>query len=314
MRSSKILSPSHLNKICDIVVESIIQLYNNSKEPYKSNLFSYIIDDKLTVVGEIYSKNHFTNIEILNYIVRNIDIHIDIDLMFKKSSLTDLVLNINTDTFLGYYCDENENGIPFEQMEALNVSKYLYEILKLPFVLEVTINGKFIDVLIEINFENTEYISNLLNAYFSNSENYDTHRVTVVELDKKILYRSGYSFISNSYGPRVPYGNTNFIGLDINNNYRYSHLVSREIAKKFLKQNNLRYCLVELTYHSNNELPIQIGVKGNAEGIYIEHGTFFQYLSDYNMYMDIKNKVIKNITDNSTLLVDMAKWGLYEKI
>jgi hypothetical protein len=98
--------------------------------------------------------------------------------------------------------------------------------------------------------------------------------------------------------------------LDIYNNYRYSHLISREISKKYLNENKLNYCLVELTYHSNKELPIQIGIKGNDSGIHLENGTFFIYSDNYDMYRSIKNNVIENINSNKTFLIDIAKWGI----
>lgn len=310
MRSSKILSPSHYNKICDIVVESIIQLYTNKNDLYKSNIFSYIINDRVTVVGEIHSNTHFTSVEILNYVKQQINIDIDIDLFFKKNKLENYILDINSDTFLGYYCNENEYGIPFEQLEALKLSKFLYAFLKLPFVLEVTINGNQIEILIEINYNDVNYIKDKVTKYFDVSNLYEIKIIKVVELDKKILYKSGHSFISNFYGPRVPYGNTNFVGFDLGNNYRYSHLVSREIAKSILKEENLNYCLVELTYHSGDELPIQIGVKGNSGGIYLENGTFFRYIESDEMYSYLKNNIIEDIKSIPTLLVDMAKWGI----
>jgi S-adenosylmethionine synthetase len=310
MRSSKIKSPSHYDKVCDIAVEAIVQLYTNKNEFYKSNLLSYIYDGTLNILGTLSSNNHYTDVEILNFIKTHIDIDIDINLNFIKLELIENLINTNSDTFLGYCCNENPEGIPFEQLEALTLSKYLYDNFKIPFELEITINGKEINVIIETNYLNKNEISDKVEYYITKSENYLRNSVFTTDFNKKTIYSSSNNFISNFYGPRSPYGNTNFIGLDIYNNYRYSHLISREISKKYLNENKLNYCLVELTYHSNKELPIQIGIKGNDSGIHLENGTFFIYSNDYNMYSIIKNNVIKNINSNKTSLIDIAKWGI----
>jgi hypothetical protein len=176
--------------------------------------------------------------------------------------------------------------------------------------LEITINGKEINVIIETNYLNKNEITDKVEYYITKSKNYLRKTVFTTDFSKKTIYSSSNNFISNFYGPRSPYGNTNFIGLDIYNNYRYSHLISREISKKYLNENKLNYCLVELTYHSNKELPIQIGIKGNDSGIHLENGTFFIYSDNYDMYLGIKNNVIENINSNKTFLIDIAKWGI----
>jgi S-adenosylmethionine synthetase len=311
MRSSNIKSPFHYDKICDIAVESIVELYNSTVNYYKSNLFSYIVDNQLNIVGCIESDNHYSDIEISNFIKKYIDMDIKFNIIKNKFSENTFI--INSDTFLGYYCNENPEGIPFEQLEALKLSKYIYNELKIEFELELTINGKEINIFIETNYENKNKLTYIIDNYIMNSNNYLRKTITIDKFNKNKIYKSSNSFISNFYGPRASYGNTNFVGMDIYNNYRYSHLVSREIAKRILEKNKLNYCLVELTYHSNNELPIQIGIKGNEGGIYLENGTFFEYNTDFNMYRNIRDMVISKFKSTPNLLINIAKWGiLYE--
>lgn len=310
MRSSKIKSPSHYDKVCDIAVEAIVQMYTNKNEFYKSNLFSYIYDGTLTILGTLNSNNHYTNDEILNFIKTHIDIDININFNFVKLELGENLIHTNNDTFLGYCCNENPQGIPFEQLEALTLSKYLYKTFKIPFELEITINGKEINVMIETNYLNKNEITNRVEHYITKTKNYLRKTVFTTDFNKKTIHNSSNNFISNFYGPRSPYGNINFVGLDIYNNYRYSHLISREISKKYLNEKELNYCLVELTYNSNKELPIQIGIKGNNTGINLENGTFFIYTDNYDMYNSIKNNVIEDISLNKTFLIDIAKWGI----
>jgi hypothetical protein len=107
------------------------------------------------------------------------------------------------------------------------------------------------------------------------------------------------------------YGNTKFIGLDINRNSKLAHLVSKEIADRYIVNINLNYSLVELTYSNGNETPIQFGIKGNRGGLNIENGTFFEYSSDYMRILKTTDTILDKIKSNPTALIEMAKWGYF---
>ena len=99
---------------------------------------------------------------------------------------------------------------------------------------------------------------------------------------------------------------------NINRNYKWAHLVVKEIADRYIVNNNLNYSLIELTYSSEVEIPTQFAIKGNKGGIYIENGTFFEYIADYGKINNTKNKIITKIKENPIGLIEMAKWGYFD--
>lgn len=308
MRSSYFISPKHYSKVCDIAAEAVVQLYTNTNELYYSDVFSHIINNKLHVMGWVSSNAHFSLDEIKNFILECIEIDIEVILSLEQVPIISNMIDIDSGTFLGYSTNENPQGIPFEHLEVKNLTKFIYDSIDEAVKVGITINGKQIDVMIETNYDDKSIID-LVNLYLSN-KGYLRTSVNVSKINN-IIYKSGENFILNAYGPRAPYGNTKFVGLDVYRNSKYSHLVSKEVAGKILIKQNLNYSLVELTYSLGNETPIQYGIKGNEGGIHIEHGTFFDYGENFNELITIKNNIIEKIKSNPKSLVELSKWGYF---
>jgi hypothetical protein len=88
--------------------------------------------------------------------------------------------------------------------------------------------------------------------------------------------------------------------------------VVKEIADRYIVNNNLNYSLIELTYSLETEKPTQFALKGNKGGIHIENGTFLEYISDYVRIANAKNAIITKIKQNPIGLIEMAKWGYFD--
>jgi S-adenosylmethionine synthetase len=310
MRTSQFISPKHYSKVCDIAAESVVQLYTNSNELYYSDVFSYIVNDELYVNGWISSNNHFSHDIIKQFISDCIEIDINIVLSIKQISLSNNISEINTGTFLGYATNENSEGIPFEHLLVTKLTKSIYNKINEAIKIGLVINGKQIDIFVETNYKNNSDIIDLINEYLID-ENYISININISPIINQLLYKSNENFIINAYGPRSPYGNTNFIGLDIYRNSKYSHLVSKEIAGRIGLIENLNYSLVELTYSHNNPTPIQFGIKGNIGGIHLENGTFFENCNKFGELIDIKNNFIEKIKSTQNSLIELAKWGYF---
>ena len=310
MRSSYFISPKHYGKVCDIAAESVVQLYTDSNELYYSDVFSYVMNNTLYINGWVSSDNHFSYETIKQFISNCIEIDINMVLSIKQIPLSNDIFEINAGTFLGYASNENAEGIPFEHLLVTKLTKTIYNKINEAIKIGLVINGKQIDIFAETNYENNSYIIDLINEYLID-ENYISINIKVSPIINQMLYKSNENFIINAYGPRSPYGNTNFIGLDIYRNSKYSHLVSKEIAGKMGLIENLNYSLVELTYSHNNPTPIQFGIKGNIGGIYLENGTFFENCNKFDELIDIKNNIIEKIKSTPNSLIELAKWGYF---
>lgn len=308
MRSSDIKSILHRDRLCDIAIDSIVQFYTNTKEVYTSNLYSFITNNKLNIIGNIGSDNHPTDIEITDFIRTHINSDIDIILNIDKQKEYVITSGIKTNTYIGYYCAENELGLPFEHLRCLDLSNYLFEFKQIPFTTSLTINGDVANICIEAETSHHADIIDIINQYF-NSKSYDYFNINLTT-NSSTLNRSGLTDTSLLYGPRIPYGNINYFGTDINSTDKYAIYLSRMLAKHFLINHELNYCLVELTYHSNNDVPIQIGVKGNPDGIHLENGTFFIPINNKTLYYDFKSKIINSLTFDESALINIAKNGI----
>jgi S-adenosylmethionine synthetase len=310
MRSAFFVTPKHYSKVCDVAAESVVQLYTNTNELYYSNVFSYIINNVLYVNGWISSNNHFSYDEIKDFILNNIDTELPIVLSIEQKELISNIVTIGSGTFLGYSTNENIQGLPFEQVEVKKLTKFIYKKFEKEMRVQITINGQQIDVCLECDY-NTNELENVILEYLKDG-GYMKKYITIKNINKNTIYKSGDNFISNTYGPRSPYSNTEFIGIDTNRNHKWAHLVVKEIADRYIVNNNLNYSLIELTYSAEIEKPTQFAIKGNKGGIYVENGTFFEYLSDYGRVNTTKNLILNKIKQNPIGLIEMAKWGYFD--
>jgi S-adenosylmethionine synthetase len=311
MRSAFFVTPKHYSKVCDVAAESVVQLYTNTNELYYSDVFSYIVNNTLYVCGWVSSNIHFSYDEIKYFISNNIDVELPIVLSIEQKELINDIITIGSGTFLGYSTNENVVGLPFEQVEVKKLTKFIYDRFGEAMRVQITINGQQIDVCIECDYDNKGELEDVIVDFLKN-KGYMQKIIKVKNINKNIVYKSGDNFISNTYGPRSPYSNTQFIGIDVNRNYKWAHLVTKEIADRYIVNNNLNYSLIELTYSAETEKPIQFAIKGNKGGIHIENGTFFEYLSDYGRVNTTKNTILDKIKQNPIGLIEMAKWGYFD--
>jgi len=310
MRSSFFITPKHYSKVCDVASESVVQLYTNTKELYYSDIFSYIIDGVLYINGWVSSNDHFSYDEIKNYVISHIGIDIPILILIKQTNLYNNTQLIGSGTFLGYSTNETTSFLPFEHDEVRRLTKFIYNEFEEKMRVNLTINGDLIYVLVETDNIDKNSLEYLILQFFE-SKKYNQIVIDVKGINHEVVYKSDTNFISNTYGPRSPYGNIKFIGIDINRNFKYSHWVVKEIADTYLQNNGLNYSLVELTYSAEKEIPTQFAVKGNIGGIHIENGTFFEYIDKYDMINMLRGKILSKITETSDTLIQMAKWGYF---
>lgn len=314
MRSSYFYTPNHPNKICDLVVESIVQLYFNTKEIFYSKLFSYYNERKLHILGPIYSDFHFSIDEIKNYIYSKLVIECELVFLIEQKDLSSKNFNkIQSGVFLGYSNNENFFRLPFEHIECIKLSKFLYENTNSIFENQITINGAQIDLNIKTDYKNYDDIYNLIIQYLKTKEPglYLKNNIYIEKIEKELNYQSDKIFISNAYGPRIPYSKTNFIGLDLYSNSKITHLIGRELANSFILKYDLRYCLVEITYLENVETPVQFALKGNTTGIHLENGTFLEPYLNPALINEAKDKVVKSLYESEDSILNLTKWGYF---
>ena len=315
MRTSYFYSPTHPSKICDIVVECIIDTYIKKEISFHSDIFGLIQDGSINLYGNLTATEIIDDEELILVIQSHIGTEYPIVNNIKINKVEfPLRERFFSGVYLAYSCSENENLLPFEHDECRNLTKLIYDKLNIPIRVQIYISGEAAFVSLEHNYENPSEIDIIVKDFFDrtdipNSIQYNEPEIYHSEIRNDVIYKSNDSIVSSFYGPRAWYGETDYIGSDILSNKRLAHLIGREFANNYLKSESLSYCAVELTFSANNPEPINFGIKGNSEGIHLENGTFFEYGDVKNDYPLTKKAVLDKIKSNKYNIIEIAKWG-----
>lgn len=315
MKTSHFFSPSHPSKICDIVVETVIDTYYKEGIEFYSDLFALIYKGSIHLHGHMEVSSPISDSELIpkiqkeigteHKIVNNIIVHHVDDIKGERTF---------GGIYLGYSCNEVDNMIPFEHEECRGLTKKIWDILQIPIKIQIHVNGQRLAISMEHNHENKEELENIVFDYFTREDDgksnvYNKPEIYHSEIRTDVVYKSNDSIISSFYGPRAWYGETDFIGSDFLSNKRLGHLIVREIANDWAKKNNLSYVAVEIDFTDNNPVPIHFGIKGNDRGIHLENGTFFEFGDINNDYPRYKQIVLDKLKTGEYDIVEIAKWG-----
>lgn len=305
MRTSRFYSPNHPTKIVDYVTELISLFYYENNLNETCNIFSYLHGNNITISGTVESKEHPTDQELILYVNDNLNEDYNIDLNLIKSSNIENY-NKNLGTFIGYATIETKDYLPFEHYYAKQLVKKIYQEYNIPFMCQLTINGNDVKFSLEHNFNDHSLIENVIIDLYKSELNEFVGNTNFIHrgINYNRLYKSGEFVIYNQYGPRASYGDISYIGSSILSNTRRSILIARSMAISCLIENDLRYSLVEISYDGTEE-PVQIGIKGNSTGIYIENGTFFIYGNP-----DEAQQVKNNLNLTKEVIVEQIRWGI----
>jgi S-adenosylmethionine synthetase len=315
MRTSYFYSPTHPSKICDIVVETIIDSYFKKEISFYSDIFGLIQDGSIHLYGNLTTTEIMNDDELIPIIQSHIGTNYPIVNNIKINKVdTPLEERTFSGVYLGYSCFENSSYLPFEHDECRNLTKLIYDKLNIPIRVQIHINGQAAVVSLEHNYESKEELDAIVNEFFDreneeNSVKYNEPEIYHSKIRTDVIYKSNDSIVSSFYGPRAWYGETDYIGSDMLSNKRISHLICREYALEYLKERSLSYCAVEISYTDNEPRPINFGIKGNSEGIHLENGTFFEYGDVNDNYYWTKKIVKEKLQKNQFNIIEIAKWG-----
>jgi len=320
MRTAEFYSPKHIDKICDIISDTVVEEYRVVDIFSRCNIKTLIINDTVLVIGNVISDVNIDKITIQN-VVRNIEYgkNVVVDIIWVKRNTINKV-NTNS-TVIGFAARETTSLLPFEYDIAKELNKFIFNHYPTSGKTQVHIEGFGIKVCAFFKNSDSTHISQLIDEFFEQYTGYNNKVQPFKVFNKYInsvnettheFYNSiGYTnqkVISNSYGPRIPYGNISIHGKDIYNIEKLSYLMARKIAVESLKKYDLVYSFVELTYADNQELPINARIKGNDKGISSETGTKLFKIDDYDLSV---GGIIKYLDIENTNLTKLSEWGYF---
>lgn len=320
MRTAEFISPKHPDKMCDIISDSILDLYLEKDPNSKCAIETMGGHDKVWISGEILSNTTIEKEEI-------------VDIVNKVSGITNVSINIKNQhevfqtnnnsndqcTVIGFAITETPNKLPFEYELARGLNQFIYQYYPYDGKTQVTINGN--DARVVASFQNakTSHLSELIDLYFNeNSYKIASQEFNVAQkfcnpigewniggfdVDTGV---SGRKTVLDSYGPRVPTGGISFSGKDGSKIDRCASYMARKIAIDYLKKHRLMYCMVELSYSIGSEEPIIKRIKGNDEGVQYETGIKLYEVEGYDLN---PNSMVEFLDLKKPQFSKLSEWG-----
>tara|TARA_A200000159_G_scaffold159165_1_gene177418 strand:+ start:173 stop:1162 length:990 start_codon:yes stop_codon:yes gene_type:complete len=307
MRTAECVSPMHPDKMCDRISDTLLDIHLTHDPNSRVAIETCGGNGLVYVTGEVTSEYKITD-EQIESVVKDI----------TTDDSIKVIININTQSpeiaqgvdtggagdqgiMIGYACQETDNLMPFEYEHARRLNKLIYQHFPYDGKTQVTINGS--DVTAVASFQNAKAsdLNELVHQYFRETDfNVTTTHCNPAgdwniggfEADAGL---TGRKLAVDNYGPRVPLGGGAFSGKDSTKVDRSAAYMARKIAVDALREHQLQYALVELSYAIGYPQPLQAAIKGNKHGINIETGLYFEYV-DTKKY-DLSPKGIIDFLD-----------------
>ena len=305
IRTAEFVTPKHPDKLCDRISDLILDLYLTEDPNSRCAIETCGGNGKVFITGEVTSQADVSEDDIKT-IVHNISGVEDVIIHLNQQS-PEIAQGVDTGgagdqgIMIGYACQETDNLMPFEYEHARRLNKLIYQHFPYDGKTQVTINGS--DVTTVASFQNAKAsdLNELVHQYFRETDfNVTTTHCNPAgdwniggfEADAGL---TGRKLAVDNYGPRVPLGGGAFSGKDSTKVDRSAAYMARKIAVDALREHQLQYALVELSYAIGYPQPIQAAIKGNRDGINIETGLYFEYV-DREKY-DLSPKGIIDFLD-----------------
>lgn len=320
MRTAEFVSPKHADKMCDIISDTILDNLITQDSNTKCLIETMGYSDCVFISGNVISNGIITTEEIKE-IVNNISgiSNTIINLTFQEN--TNQKLLYNQGISIGYASSETFSMMPFEYELTRKLNKFIYDYYPFDGLTQITINGNHVKVICSFQNSKSKHLSELIDEFFKNKLNEIMSSPMNFEVVEKILNPfgetnlggfnnnvgiSGRKLVIDSYGPRIPIGGKSFSGKDYYNTDRIGAYMARKVAVDTVKEFNLRYAIVELSYSDLNNMPVQAAIKGNEHGINTETGLFLKPVSGYDLSSD---GIINFLNLKSQNYSEISKWG-----
>ena len=318
MRTAEFVTPKHPDKLCDIISDSILDLFL-VKDPYtQCSIQTMGGFGKIWVTGEIHTNVFILDSEIKN-LIKTISGYTDIELHINQNPNKNPIKTNDQGIIIGYATTETKSKVPFEYELARELCKYIYSIYPYDGKTQVTINGT--DAKVVASFQNTksEDLEKLVYSFFQTNSKKITNQLLKISeiycnphgdwvigsLDNDTGI-SGAKNVIDNYGPRIPIGGGSFSGKDPSHIDRCGAYMARKIAIDSLIKYGLSYSLVELSYTMGNDTPIQARIKGNDKGINVETGVKLFEITDYDLSI---NGIIDLLDLRKPIFKETTEWG-----
>jgi S-adenosylmethionine synthetase len=319
MRTAEFVSPKHPDKLCDIISDTILDMFLTKDPNIQCTIQTMGGYGKVWITGEVSTST--IPYDEITQIVKDVSGINDTSIHLISRIPNNKRITNDQGIIIGYATLETPTFMPFEYELARSLNKYIYDIYPTDGKTQITINGT--DARVVASFQNTKAkdLEELIHLFFNeNGERIanqkfriaNTHCNPMGDWDNGGLYGdtgiSGAKIVMDNYGPRIPIGGGSYSGKDASHIDRCAGYMARKIAIDSLSKHKLVYSLVELSYTMDESQPIQARIKGNDKGITVETGIKLYEVVGYDLS-------IKGIIDYLGLgdveFSKITEWGAF---
>ena len=332
--SNEIVFRGHPDKVCDQISDALLDAYLKEDKTSRCGIEVMGGKGKIFITGEVTSKAQINIKKIVNRVLKDIGYKKDYEIINNLGLQSkDIALGTNDEVggagdqgmMFGYACDDTEEMLPLAQVILQKLSMWYDEKRKECQYLfpdgKAQITGYYDENMklkkiqyFTVSYQNDEkhrdYTDNLIKEKcLEICQKYN------IEIEKFLINPTGKfeiggfdgdagltgrKIVVDSYHSFAKVGGGAFSGKDPSKVDRSGAYKAREIAKKYLKKYNLKWCQVQLSYAIGIEKPLAIYIDSDKGKIETEE----------NLYDECKPKnIIKDLNLHNTCYEEKAKFG-----
>ena len=301
VKTAEFVSPSHPDKICDFIADSILDTYLAGDVDSRVAVEVMGGHNLITINGEVTSKVS-PNLELI--IKKIVGENFKIIINLSKQS-RDIASGVDTGgagdqgIMKGYATTETVNMMPKEYELARYLCQKVYEKYPYDGKVQVTLNNEEIETVV-VSFQNTKnekllpLVKSLIQAkeYLVNPAG--EWKEGGFDADTGL---SGRKIVIDNYGPEISIGGGSFSGKDYTKVDRSGAYIARKIAVDYLKNKKAKEVFVKLAY--------AIGKPDSVMAVAVVDGQEMK-IEDY----DLTPRGIKNMLNlNNVKFAETSQWG-----
>ena len=332
--SNEIVFRGHPDKVCDQISDALLDAYLKEDKTSRCGIEVMGGKGKIFITGEVTSKAQINIKKIVNRVLKDIGYKKDYEIINNLGHQSkDIALGTNDEVggagdqgmMFGYACDDTEEMLPLAQVILQKLSMWYDEKRKECQYLfpdgKAQITGyydenmklkkiKYFTVSYQNDEKHRDYTDNLIKEKcleICQKYNIEIEQFLINPTGKFEIGGfdgdaglTGRKIVVDSYHSFAKVGGGAFSGKDPSKVDRSGAYKAREIAKKYLKKYNLKWCQVQLSYAIGIEKPLAIYIDSDKGKIETEE----------NLYDECKPKnIIKDLSLHNTCYEEKAKFG-----
>ncbi len=318
--SNEIVFRGHPDKVCDQISDALLDAYLKKDKHSRCAIEVMGGKGKIFITGEVTSSAKIDINKVVNRVLKDIGYENKYEIINNLGSQSqDIALGTNDEVggagdqgmMFGYACDDTKELLPTAMVILQKLSKWYDQIRKKYSYLypdgKAQITGYYDENMklkkikyFTISYQNDEQHREEMDTLIKNKcqeicneYNIDIEEFLINPTGKFLVGGfegdaglTGRKIVVDSYQSFAKVGGGAFSGKDPSKVDRSAAYKAREIAKKYLKDYNLKWCSVQLSYAIGLTYPLAIYIDSNEGNIEVDN-TLYEECTPKNIINDL---------------------------